>query len=259
MFKQMIKTKVALAVISLFGVVSSASAVGTGGVFKVEEGVVAGVPASNILTVDSFDFSYTATINQTIVGAFDFVGDNFTEDGNFTVSSFKNGIATPGQFLNAPAIGGGYGFLGDFSASGSAGIVGTNIQANFATFDINMYIDADQNGVGDALLGTASLITGEAHIFGGLANGDFEAVLLFTPTAFGETYFFDPSPFYINMNFAGNTTTVEGASLTESFVAGVDGSGNAFFTVPEPGSIALLGIGLLGMSRLGRKRKAVQS
>ena len=99
MFKQMKKTLIAASVAGMLGVAAPAFAVGTGGDFSIQEGVVDGVPIDNVIIADSFDFSYEATINQTIDGAFDFIGDTFTETGTFELSSFKNGIDTQSGFF----------------------------------------------------------------------------------------------------------------------------------------------------------------
>ena len=114
------KTKaLALGVAGLLGVASSgAMAVGDGLPFTVSEGVVPGVPGANDLAVDSFDFSYTAVIEQTNDGGV-LNGDFFGEKGFFEASSFKNGTDTPGQFLNSPAIAGGYGMYGIFELTGN--------------------------------------------------------------------------------------------------------------------------------------------
>lgn len=235
----------------------SAFAVGTGIDFQVQESVVPGA-LPNLITADSFDFSYNAIINQTITGAFDGIGDGFTETGNIAVSSFKNGIATQPAQLNGLAILGGYGIVGNFTAAGDAfANTATTIKAIFSAFNLDLYIDTDQNGTGDLLLGSAALNAfSEANIVAGLANGDFDVQLLFTPTAYGSTYFVDPTPFVLNMEVTGNTTTIVGASLTQSFIATADGSGNAqLFAVPEPGSLALAGLGLLGLGSSLRRKK----
>ena len=227
-----------------------ASAVGTGILFQVQEGVVPG-SAANLITADSFDFSYNAIINQSASPA-------FTETGNLQFSSYKTGIVTQPAQLNTLAALGGYGILGSFSASGNATPNGSGgLTANFSTFNLTLGLDADQNGTTDNILGTATQVgPGQAHIFNGLANGDFDVVLLFTPTAFGNTYFVKPTPFIVTLEVTGNTTTISGASMTGPFTASVDGSGNGFLVVPEPGTVALMGVALLAAgfsSRRGAK------
>lgn len=243
--------------LGLVAVIASgpAAAVGTGVIFQVQEGVVPDA-GSNLITADSADFSYAATINQSLVGSGFNFDDPFTETGNIEVSSYKNGIITQPAYLNG--ISGGYGIVGDFTATGVAGLFGAGIKAIFDTFNLNLYIDTDQNGTGDMLLGSAVQNSySEANIFGGLANGDFDVNLLFTPTAFGATYFVDPTPFIMNMEVTGNTTTITGASTTEAFTAAVDGSGNLFVNpVPEPGTLALAGLALSALALLRRKGKA---
>ncbi len=138
---------------------------------------------------------------------------------------------------------------------------------------MTLFIDPDQDtalslpGAGPVVPGGSvgddfaiinfTLSAGEAHIFGGLANGDFDTLLNVSLTPQGQSYFIDPVPFFPLENFGGNTETFTGGSLTESFVATADGGGIELFQtgqMPEPGTLALLGLGIMGMGFINRRR-----
>lgn len=239
-----------------------------------------------LTNVDRVNFGYSAVIDQSNDGSNGgfLDGDAFVEKGFATWTGYldDSNNNVPGSSLNFD-----YQVYMVFTATGTAAVQGNEIFATFNTFTIDIWMSDETNtaltlpantsgdvlnggqaigsGLGvnadDRLLATATLLAaGEAHLFGGLANGDFEVIVSdLGLELFGESFLNDPSPFYTIMNFAGVTTIVNGAVINQPFTATASGSGDLYFTVPEPGTLGLLGGGLLGAAAFLRRRKAAKA
>jgi PEP-CTERM motif len=107
----------------------------------------------------------------------------------------------------------------------------------------------------DILLGTGSLISGTSG-FNSLGGAALNANTTFQLTANGSLFFIDPVPFY-DMTFNGFNNTTQGVTAgPDGNIAINDASGTTDFNkVPEPGTLALLGLGLLGINAVHRRRK----
>ena len=260
--------------------------------FDVQESGIPGSSPNLMTNLGQFNFNYTNTGIQTItdVGGVSFAGpgDTFVETGSATVSGWINNDV--GHTTHSPTQlnglePGGYKMYATFTLTGEADF-GGNPNEIHGIFDAgtpltlwvdplsNTTLDAAGNvtggGADDFAVALGTLIEGESFIrcadisatectaAPGQALGDFKGLYLFNLTAAGSLIFVNPDPFYAELSFAGNTTTITGdVNCTvdnQPCTTVTTGAGNVFLIqVPQPASLLLLGGSLVALGILRRR------
>ncbi|SEN84737.1 PEP-CTERM protein-sorting domain-containing protein [Duganella sp. CF517] len=112
------------------------------------------------------------------------------------------------------------------------------------------------NGTGDDIpLASGNLVTGTSS-FNSLLGAALNGNTTFNLTAQGALFFVDPMPFYDLMFNAFNNTTQAPIFGPNGLVALNSNGISDFNRVPEPGTLALLALALLGVHAVNRRRQA---
>jgi hypothetical protein len=287
MKKSLKKIVLALGSLAILGAATQASAFPA---FSIQPGAIK--PADQIPGgVGPIDTIKGGASERLIAGA----GNTFTGNGLLTLDTFFNGAnlvyapafaASPFKLYITFS-------LTDTLASGSFGAPGSTYTINSLSFRVFADVNGNDsfttaapgadpsatNTADDVLLGYGSLLAGSAAINSGggstgaalnsteslfLCSGAGQAktggttvttgVATSCASAVGTNFFFSPSPFYsIAFDEFNNTSSAFNPATGELILTG--GSGSINFAVPEPDSLALVGIAAVAAGLAARRRR----
>lgn len=221
--------------------------------FQVNEGSIPGAEA-NTFTADKINGAFTEWVTLTPTGV---------DSGTFSATAVGNF----GQFLSNEGttnllglrLNQDYQLYALFSATGTySGLNFTGVTGQFTlyidqdldtTWDTSTGVVTNGNGTDIEIASSATLTSGTGSLTAAPGAYDFKFTN-FTLTAAGEDYFFDPSPFYIDVQVNGDNDVFTGSNPIK-----VTGDVSAVF-IPEPGTLALAGLALGAMGFVTRRRRA---
>jgi hypothetical protein len=247
------KTLLSLAAAAVLGL-ASASASAEFLDFKVNEAVVEGAATAKNFTADKLNGAYEELLQVTGPGTFSasayatFDGYRANE-GTTQITGELVGYTIYAVFQATGVI------TGPNTFQGTAGSIKIYIDRNedtIGTLTNGLVAATLSNTVDDDLIGSSNVSFGTGDLS---ANPGAYALYFeqFALTAFGQSYWYDPNPFYkFALSNGDNDVFTATANPGEFRVTGDTSA--VFQPVPEPASIALMGLALAGLGVARRRR-----